>query len=133
MNLKGQKGSFLIESLVGALLISILAVGLMHTAIQVERSRSDIKTKGLAVIKMREVLNYKEDSQENISVNLCIGDSETITIPDKEVKLSISPICKEQSVTVNGIKIDNLPKEVTLTIDNLNYFGGTLEVGEFND
>lgn len=132
----------LMEALIGLLLVSLVAMGLIYTTTQVERSHTDNKATGLALAQMREMLqrgliNYpmdKDESNDKALTELCdetLDNVLMISSRGDSIKLGLQVSCTQKSLSINGVATETTLVTLKTLSDSTStgYFGGILQVG----
>ena len=103
-NRQGEKGSSLIEALIGTLLLSILFVGMNSVLSRTLASQRYVNTQGIAVLEMREGLFV------NGVAGVCGNDLTSISIASHQLAMA-SPACSSPILADVGVpgQLEDLP------------------------
>lgn len=121
---KYQSGDFIIEALIGLVLMAIIAVGVTTITSKVEKGKREMSVQELAVSQLRELLVR----HGNGAIDLCDGTDETITLPDETLTVNTNGTCTKASTTVNGVTISDLNQPIVLSVTSSAY-NATYSVG----
>ncbi|MEY4589509.1 MAG: hypothetical protein RL497_1585 [Pseudomonadota bacterium] len=105
-----QAGDFLIEAIIGLVLMAIIAVGVTTITSKVEVGKRQMSVQDLAVSQLRELLV----NHGNGTVNLCDSTPETITLPDATLTVTATG-CNTTTGTVNGTTLSGLKQPIVLS------------------
>jgi type II secretory pathway pseudopilin PulG len=121
-----QTGDFLIEAIIGLVLMAIVAVGVTTVTAKVEKGKREMSVQELAVSQLRELLIQ----HGNGTVNLCDSTAETITLPNEATPLPVTATgCNTTSGTVNGVAFTDLKQPIVLSVGSDTGTYGKITVG----
>ena len=123
---QAQTGDFLIEAIIGLVLMAIVAVGVTTVTAKVEKGKREMSVQDLAVSQLRELLI----KHGNGTVNLCDNTPETITLPNESTALTVTATgCNTTSGTVNGVTFTDLKQPIVLSVGSDSSTYGKITVG----
>jgi hypothetical protein len=124
--LRSQAGDFLIEAIIGLVLMAIVAVGVTTVTAKVEKGKRDMSVQELAVSQLRELLIR----HGNGTVNLCDSTVETISLPTETTPLTVTATgCNPIAGTVNGVTFTDLKQPIVLSVGSDSGPYGKITVG----
>lgn len=127
-----QRGDFLIESLIGLLLMAIIGMGVVFVTSRMSVSQKDMRMQEIAVNQMRALLLNNGTG----GINLCAtppsvklpgvadSDIETEVIGCHPTNMTVDMI----EVTVGGVSIGQMPKPLFISVTS-DALGGEVIVG----
>lgn len=96
-----QKGSMMLESLIGLLILGIIGGGILHTTARVAATQQELAVNNIAVNQMRSMLM----SRSSATGSLCSGNH-SLTLPGQTSSTAITVNgCTEADMKITGIQI----------------------------
>lgn len=116
-SIKYQQGSYLIESMISMLLVSILGLGVAYATSKSLAAQRYTTTQNITVMHMREYLQTRDSAKQ------------TMSIAEQSITLSETPVNQELTVSIAGINSSakTLPQVQTglsLKASSTNLYGG---------
>lgn len=121
-----QRGDFLIESLIGLLLMAIIGMGVVFVTSRMSVSQKDMRMQEIAVNQMRAWL-LKHGTGD---INICDTTPEVILpgVADIETEVIGCHPTDMIEVTVGGVSIGQMPKPLFISVTS-DALGGKVIVG----
>lgn len=119
-----QRGDFLIESLIGLLLMAIIGMGVVFVTSRISVSQKDMRMQEIAVNQMRAWLLKNGTGP----IDICV-DTPPIELPGEDSDVTVEVIgCGDTTVaTINGVNIP-VPKPLFISVTS-DALGGEVIVG----
>ncbi len=109
-NLRLQKGDFLLESLIGMVLMAIIGLGVVFVTSRVTSSQKDMRLQEITVNKLREAL-IKNGTD---SYNVCTENLD-FSLPNSEQVTVVKQGCNATTnASINGVTIVGIPRPILL-------------------
>lgn len=125
-----QRGDFLIESLIGLVLMAIIGMGVVFVTSKMSVSQKDMRLQEIAVNQMRALLLNNGTS----GINICTAPPQVKLpgIPDADIDVDVIGCGETTAATVGGVPIGNVPKPLFISVsltNNNTALGGEIIVG----
>ena len=126
-----QRGDFLIESLIGLVLMAIIGMGVVFVTSKMSVSQKDMRLQEIAVNQMRALL--LNNGTGGIDICTVAPQVKLPGIPDTDIDVDVIGCGETTPATVAGVPIAEVPKplfiSVSLENDNPAFGGGEVIVG----
>lgn len=124
ISIKKQTGDYLIESLIGMVLMAIVGMGLVQVSSRASVAQKDMRYQEIAVNQMRALLIQNKMG----AVDIC-ANAQSISLPNGESVAVQTQGCNETTTaTIGGTPIATIPKPISLRVDSA-LLGGKIDVG----
>lgn len=126
-----QRGDFLIESLIGLVLMAIIGMGVVFVTSKMSISQKDMRLQEIAVNQMRALLLNNGTG----GINICTVAPQVKLpgIPDADIEVEVIGCNQTTQATVGGVAIADVPKPLFISVSLLNnneaFGGGEIIVG----
>lgn len=125
-----QRGDFLIESLIGMVLMAIIGMGVVFVTSKMSVAQKDMRLQEIAVNQMRALLLNNGTG----GVNICALNPQVKLpgIPDADIKVQVIGCNQTTTASVGGVAVANVPKPLFISVSLLNNnqsLGGEIIVG----
>lgn len=98
---KRQKGSMILESLIGLLILGIIGGGILHTTARVATAQQELAVNNIAMNQLRSMLV----SRASASGDLCTGNH-SLTLPGQTTATRIAVNgCTSANMSITGVQI----------------------------
>lgn len=125
-NLKAQTGDFLIEAMIGVLLMGIVGMGMSYVASRVSVSQKDMAMQEIVIGKLRGLLISNGNGFE-----IC-DQTPYIYLPnDESLRVKVSGCGAASTATVAGVSVANVKTPIVLSVNSPSL--GVLRVGGADD
>lgn len=109
-----QRGDFLIESLIGMVLMAIIGMGVVFVTSKMSTAQKDMRVQEIAVNQMRALLLNNGTG----GINIC-DVTPSVKIPgvaDSDVKTEVIGCGATISATIGGVTISDVPKPLFISV-----------------
>lgn len=123
--LRKQRGDFLIESLIGMVLMAIIGMGVVFVTSQMSVAKKDMRLQEIAVNQMRALLL----NNGTRGINIC-ANTPQVKLPgvlDSEIQVEVFG-CSTTTATIAGVPIADVPKPLFISVRS-DALGGEIIVG----
>ena len=127
-SIKAQTGDFLIESLIGMVLMAIIGMGIVEVSSRAAVAQHDMRIQEIVVNKLRALLIQNKMG----AVNICTT-TPTITLPNNANVVLVAQGCGANSTTtasIGGKTVTGIPKPISLKATITTGDGDNQEVTE---
>lgn len=123
-SIKNQRGDFLLESLIGMVLMAIIGMGIVHISSKANVAQHDMRMQEIVTNQMRAFLIKNKMG----AVDICTT-APTIQLPNDETLTTQVQGCDSTtSADIGGITVTNIPRPISLSVDSAKV-GGKIVVG----
>jgi len=113
-SLRTQRGDFLIESLIGMVLMAIIGMGVVFVTSKMSTVQKDMRVQEIAVNQMRALLLNNGTG----GINIC-NVAPSVKIPgvaDSDVKTEVIGCGETISASIGGVTISDVPKPLFISV-----------------
>jgi|GEM_PF-512290 len=113
-SLRTQRGDFLIESLIGMVLMAIIGMGVVFVTSKMSIVQKDMRVQEIAVNQMRALLLNNGTG----GINIC-NVAPSVKIPgvaDSDVKTEVIGCGETISASIGGVTISDVPKPLFISV-----------------
>lgn len=113
-SIKQQTGDFLIESLIGMVLMAIIGMGIVHVSSKAAVAQHDMRLQEIVVNHLRALLIKNRMG----TVDICAGVP-NLVLPDNQSVAIAAQGCDgggTTTATIRGATIANVPKPISLSV-----------------
>ena len=119
-----QRGDFLVEAVIGLVLVSIVGQGMLFISSRTAASQASLRLQEIAVNQMRSALMQNRSG----SIDIC-STSPVIVLPnDVSITADVQGCDTTTSVVINGTSVSGVPKPISLSVTS-DALGGQVVVG----
>jgi type II secretory pathway pseudopilin PulG len=124
-SLRTQRGDFLIESLIGMVLMAIIGMGVVFVTSQMSVAKKDMRLQEIAVNQMRALLL----NNGTRGINICTSTPHVKLpgVPDNDIEVEVIG-CSTTTATIAGVTIADVPKPLFISVKS-DALGGEVIVG----
>lgn len=130
-SMRNQRGDFLIESLIGLVLMAIIGMGVVFVTSKMSVAQKDMRLQEIAVNQMRALL--LNNGTGGINICAVTPDVKLPGIPDSDIEVEVIGCGETTPASIGGVAIADVPKplfiSVSLTNNNPAFGGGEVIVG----
>jgi type II secretory pathway pseudopilin PulG len=125
-----QRGDFLIESLIGLVLMAIIGMGVVFVTSKMSVAQKDMRLQEIAVNQMRALLLNNGTG----GINICSVPPQVKLpgIPDADIDVDVIGCNETVTASIGGVAIADVPKPLFISVSLLNNneaLGGEIIVG----
>jgi len=125
-----QRGDFLIESLIGMVLMAIIGMGVVLVTSKMSVAQKDMRMQEIAVNQMRALL--LKNGTNGIDICAITPTVKLPGVPDADIETEVIGCGESTTATIRGIPISNIPKPLFIAVTPKNdsdVLGGKIIVG----
>lgn len=122
-SLQRQRGDFLIESLIGLVLMAIIGLGVVFVTSRMSIAHKDMRMQEIAVNQMRALLLNNGSN----GINICASPP-TVKLPSLDIPATVIGCGETITASVHGKTINNISRPLFISL-NHEVLGGEIIVG----
>ena len=123
-SIKRQRGDFLVEAVIGLILVSIIRQGMLLIASRTAKAQTNLSLQEIAVNQMRAALMQNRSG----SIDIC-GSAPVISLPNAvSITAEVQGCGTYATVEINGTSVSDVPNPIRLSVTHA-LLGGQVVVG----
>lgn len=124
ISIKSQRGDFLVEAVIGLILVAIVGQGMLLIASRTAATQATLRVQEMAVSQMRSALMQNRSG----SIDIC-STSPVIFLPNSvSITADVQGCDTTSTVIINGASVSGVPKPISLSVTS-DQLGGQVVVG----